>query len=91
MKICPICGNGVELKKNEAKLEMTNSSGMSNQAFEVYANHILAKKPKSILEVDNSYELWVRDLVTGEEICIARDVSKDAVKNVKKNRWLKKT
>ena len=90
LKICPVCGSGLELNKKTAKLEMNNSNFISNQAFEVYAKHILAKKPKSILEVDNSYELWVRDLVTGEEICIAVDITKDMVKNVKKNRGLKK-
>ena len=89
-KICPVCGRGIELKSKEAKMEMSNSTTMSNQNLEVYSKHILAKKPKGVLETDNSYELWVRDLVTGEEICIASDVSKDAVKNVKKNRGLKK-
>ena len=63
---------------------------VSNQAFEVYAKHILAKKPKGAFAVDNSYELWVKDLVTGEDICIAVDITKDMVKNVKKNRGLKK-
>lgn len=90
LKICPVCGSGVELNKKDAKLEMNNLNLVSNQAFEVYAKHILAKKPKGAFAVDNSYELWVKDLVTGEDICIAVDITKDMVKNVKKNRGLKK-
>lgn len=88
-KMCPICGRGYELKKKEAKKEMVNST-ISNQSLEVYAKHILANKPKGIMSVDNSYELWVKDLTTGEEICTASNLSKDVIKDIKKERGLKK-
>lgn len=89
-KMCPICGHGIELKSKEAKDEMLNINDLSDQNLEVYAKHILAKKPKGIMSVDTSYELWVKDILTGEEMCIATELSKDIIKRVKKERGLKK-
>lgn len=89
-KMCPICGNGQEIKSKEAKAEMLNTKETSDQNLEVYAKHILANKPKGILSTDTSYELWVKDLSTGEEICVDTDLYKDAVKDIKKERGLKK-
>lgn len=88
-KMCPICGNGMELKNKEAKREMEQGSDPS-QNFEVYAKHILAKKPKGLMATDTSYEVWVKDLVNGEETCIVSDTCKDVVKDIKKERGLKK-
>lgn len=86
-KACPICGCGTEMKKAEAKAEMTTPVSLN---LEVYAKHILAKKPKGIMAADMSYELWVKDLATGEETCIETDVAKDTIKEAKKARGLKK-
>lgn len=89
-KMCPICGNGMELKSKAAKAEMAAGAGIvSSQNLEVYAKHILAKKPKKFMETDTSYEVWVKDLSTGEEVCVASDLYKDAVKDIKKERGLK--
>ena len=59
------------------------------QQLKVYAKHILANKPKGFLETDNSYELWVRDEISGEDILLLNQTTKDVIKNVKKNRGLK--
>ena len=61
-----------------------------NQKIEIYAKHILAKKPKKFLDPDMSYEIYAKDLVSGEETLIATNVSKDVVKMLKKDRGLKK-
>ena len=88
-KYCPICGNGVNLKSKEAKQEMNGVTDPESQQLKVYAKHILANKPKGFLETDNSYELWVRDEISGEDILLLNQTTKDVVKNVKKNRGLK--
>lgn len=88
-KMCPACGRGMELKSKEAKAEMQNDDG-TRQEFEAYAKHILAKKPSGIMSVDNSYEFWVKDLVSGQEILLESDITKDMVKRIKKNMGFKK-
>ena len=89
-KMCPICGNGIVLKSSEAKEEIESGNDTSSQNLKLYAKHIIAKKPKGLLDVDTSYEVWVKDLSTGEDTCIATDLSKDVVKNIQKERGLKK-
>lgn len=89
LKMCPICAYGVELKNKEGKAEIANSNDTNDQKFEAYVKHILIKKPKGIMAIDRSYEFWIKDLITGEEICVASDLSKDDVKNMKKDRGLK--
>ena len=89
-KICPICGHGYSLKNKEAKIEMSNSIKDEIQNIEIFAKHILEKKPKGFLDADMSYELYARDLVNGEETLIATNISKDVVKSIKKDRGLKK-
>lgn len=89
-KMCPVCGNGFELDKKTAKQEMQDRQDTTGQNLEVYAKHILADKPKGIMSVDTSYELWVKDVMTGEDICLATGLTKDNVKDTKKARGLKK-
>lgn len=88
--MCPICGEGIELKSKEAKEDMRNPDNTDNPEIELFAKHILEKKPKGIMATDYSYELWARDVATGEEFCIATDITKDVIKNVKKTRAYKK-
>lgn len=88
--VCPICGNDKELDKKEAKAVIKNTTTPSNQSFNVYAKHIMANKPKGILADDTSYELWVKDLVSNEEVCVATDFTKDTLKDMKLERGLKK-
>lgn len=88
IKMCPICGYSEEFKSKEAKPMMVNKSG--NQNIKLYAKHILANKPKSILDADESYELWARDMNSGEEYIVLSDTSKGAVKEEYKRRGLKK-
>lgn len=89
-KMCPICGDSIELKCKQAKNEMVANESTENQQLETYAKHILSNKPSGFLSTDMSYELWVRDLTTGEEICISTGIAKSLVKAVKKERGLKK-
>lgn len=88
-KKCPICGNGVELKSKVAKAEM-KSLPKAELQLEVYAKHVLANKPKKLFATDTSYELWVKDLSSGEDICVATGITKSRVKEIKKARGLKK-
>ena len=88
-KMCPICGVGMELKSKQAKLEMQNTYDMADPNLQVYAVHILAQKPQGIMATDNSYQVWVRDLNTNENVCIASNTTKDMVKQIKKERGLK--
>lgn len=88
-KMCPICGMGTELKSKQAKMEMQTTYDMTNPNLQIYAIHILAQKPKGIMATDNSYQVWVRDLTTNENICIASNTTKDMVKQIKKERGLK--
>lgn len=89
-KMCPVCGRGLELKNKEAKAEMANGNGGYRQEFTAYAKHILAKKPKGFMATDASYEFWVKDMSTGEEILVASEITKDMVKQIKKSRGYKK-
>ena len=89
-KMCPICARGVELKNKEGKAEIQNSNDTNEQRLEYYAKHILINKPKNIFDADISYEFWVKDLDTGEEICVASSLSKDSVKDMKKDRGISK-
>lgn len=90
-KMCPICTGAIELTSREAKDQMERAYDINEpQQLEMYAKHILAKKPKGLLAHDMSYEFWVKDLITGEEICVATNLSKDRVNEIKKERGLKK-
>lgn len=40
-KMCPICGNGIELKAKEAKAEMASGS-INDQNIQIYAKHFNA-------------------------------------------------
>lgn len=42
------------------------------------------------MATDNSYEVWIKDLVTGEEMCLVHDTIKDTIKDIKKERAVKK-
>lgn len=88
-KMCPICSYGTELNSKEGKKEMLNSTDSSQQKLETYVKHVLIKKPTGMMSVDTSYELWVKDLITGEEICVASDLTKSTIKEMKKVRGLK--
>lgn len=89
VKACPVCGIGTELKAKEAKAEMAASAVPSTQRLEVYGKHILANKPSGMFKTDNSYEFWVKDLNSGEEVCVASSITKAAMKNMKKARGIK--
>lgn len=88
-KMCPICGVGMELKSKQAQMEMQNTYDMTIPNLQIYAVHILAQKPQGIMATDNSYQVWVRDLNTNENVCIASNTTKDMVKQIKKERGLK--
>ena len=87
--MCPICGDSVGLKGKQAKSEMVATDATETQQLEAYAKHILANKPKGFMSVDSSYEFYVKDLSTNEEICVATNLTKDMVKDMKKERGLK--
>ena len=89
-KSCPICGAGFELRKQDAKAEMQTPGDGTVQTLEPHAKHILANKPKGLLASDNSYELWMKDVNSGEDICIASEISKEDIKRFKKERGWKK-
>lgn len=89
-KMCPICGNGVELKRREAKAEMINKAETFQQDIKIYAKHNLINKPNGFFAVDDSYELWAKDMLTGEEICISSKITKTSISEEKKARGLKK-
>ena len=89
-KFCPVCGYGVEMKGKEGKAELKEKAEVTDQAFEPYVNHNLADKPKGILKTDNSYEFHVKDLNSGEDICVAKNLTKEEVKKIKKGRAYKK-
>ena len=88
-KFCPVCGYGVEMKGKEGKAELKEKAEVTDQAFEPYVNHNLADKPKGILTTDNSYEFHVKDLNSGEDFCVAKNLTKDEVKKIKKGRAYK--
>lgn len=89
-KMCPVCGYGYELKKDVAKGEISSINPQETQNFDYYAKHIVANKPKGIMSVDQSYEFWAKDMVSGEEICVAASITKEDVKKMKKERGAKK-
>lgn len=88
-KQCPICGKGKSLKLSQAKSEMENSA-RTDQNFEVYAKHFQTDQKKGLFSSDSNYEVWVKDLVSGEDTCVLANVCKATVKEQKKNRGLKK-
>ena len=90
VKMCPVCGAGFELKKKDAKNEMQNAANDGFLGFEPHAKHIMANKPKGLLATDNSYELWLKDLSSGEDILVASEITKEDIKNLKKERGYKK-
>lgn len=89
-KMCPICASGYELKRADVKTELASINPQETQNLDYYAKHVLANKPKGIMSVDQSYEFWAKDLVSGEEICVSAGIAKDDVKNMKKIRGAKK-
>ena len=89
VKMCPICGAGFELRKADAKQEM-QAGNDGFPGFEPHAKHIMANKPKGLLATDNSYELWLKDLSNGEEICIGSEITKEDIKILKRERGYKK-
>ena len=88
-KMCPICGHNNELTRKEAKPLMINPDN-GTQNLKTYAKHVLHNKPEKKLQTDTSYELWVKDLTTGEDICISTGLTKSDIKTSKRNRGLKK-
>ena len=88
-KMCPVCSSGVELKSKEAKAEMKSLKKVDLQ-IEIYAKHVKANKPKKLFATDTSYELWAKDLATGEDFCVSTGITKDQIKKTKKARGLKK-
>lgn len=89
LKICPICGDGVELKSKDAREEM-RVQGSGTQNIKLYAKHIFANKPKKFTEADTSYELWAKDMNTNEEFCVLSNTDKGICKGENKRRGLKK-
>lgn len=87
-EMCPVCAFGAELKGKEAQEELAAAGSQETQSLEYYAKHILANKKKGIMSADQSYEFWMRDKHSGEEICIASGVRKDDVKEMKKVRGI---
>ena len=89
-KACPVCGRGFELRKKDAKMEMQNGGNDGTQVLTPHAKHILANKPKGLLATDSSFELWLKDEASGEDILIASEITKEDIKNFKKERGWKK-
>ncbi len=83
--MCPICSQGYEVDKATAK-NMLAGQPVTDQNITMFAKHFRARKPKGLLTADTSYELWVKDLMTNEEICIAANISKDHIKQEEKTR-----
>ncbi|MEE3342886.1 MAG: hypothetical protein VZS44_02225 [Bacilli bacterium] len=86
-KMCPVCGVNHELKTKEAKPLMINKD--ENQNTKVYIKHVLHNKPEKKLQTDTSYELWFKDNITNEELCVSTGLTKKDIKTIKKNRGLK--
>lgn len=89
-KMCPICGRGVELKNKEAKAEMSSGGDGYRQELEPFAKHVLANKPSGFMSTDNSYQFWIKDALSGEEILVASDLTRKDLKQIKKARGYKK-
>lgn len=86
---CPICGLGQEMKSKEAKAQMLSLGAAQGQSLSFFARHLVKNKPKGLLATDNTYELWVKDEVTGQELCLGTQLTKDDIKRRKKNRAIK--
>ncbi len=82
---CPVCGAGKQLKKADARAIMDAPSDPRQQNLQVYAKCVIADPTKN----KKSYELWVRDLITGEDVCVRNNLTKAFIKQEKKNRGLK--
>ncbi len=78
---CPNCG------KTYSKALMINKN--ENQNFYYYAKHILKNKPTGVLTPDNSFEFWIKDVLTNEEFLIFANITKEQIKNIKKNMGIK--
>ncbi len=89
IRFCPVCGNGDVIKSKEAKEIMAAPTDPEPQDITVYAKHILANKPQGFLATDTSYEVWIKDNISGEEMCLATNSTKDYIKSIKKNRGIK--
>ena len=89
-KMCPVCGAATELQKDNAKQLISKADNEGFAGFEALARHIMADKPKGILATDNSYQIWVKDLSTGEEICVQSNATKEDIKQFKLERGYKK-
>ncbi len=87
-KMCPVCSAGVEMKSKAAKAEMKSLQKTDCQ-LQIYAKHVLANKPQKLLATDTSYELWAKDLATGEDFCVTTGITKGKIKEIKKARGLK--
>lgn len=88
-KMCPVCGRGVELKNKEAKAEMSSGDGCC-QELQPYAKHITANKPAGLMSKDNSYQFWIKDALSGEEMLVASELTRKDLKQIKKARGYKK-
>ena len=86
---CPICGFGTELKKKDGKAIIEAPSDPHQQNIQIYAKHVAANRPTKKFAVDSSYELWARDLITGEDFCVRNGQTRDNLKSEKKSRGLK--
>lgn len=85
-KYCPICGYGISLNGKEGRAELKDNPKVTDQRLEPYVNHIYANKPKGVFKIDNSYEFHIKDLNTGEDICISRSITKGDVDKIKRGR-----
>ena len=86
---CPICGNSIELEKQNAKAILNAGLKNDKQKIKLYGKHIIFNKPNGIMAVDSSFALWARDENTKEEFCLQSNVIKDIIKDEKKQRGIK--
>ena len=88
-KMCPFCGADHELKKKEVKTLMVHEN--KEQSVVPYIKHVLANRPNNKwFNTDKSYELWVKDNLTNENLCLSSGLTKEQVKNIRKHRGLKR-
>ena len=45
--------------------------------------------PRDYFAVDTNYEVWVKDVNTGEDIGLVNNIDKDFIKSLKKERGIK--
>lgn len=88
--ICPVCGNRFTVDFEDMIRDFEPLKSNPQPDIEIYAKHILAKKPDGVFKADHSYELWARDLNNGNEIRVGGDLTKQNVNNFKKNLGYKK-